>query len=238
LDWFFSFHHHNDSTKSRGERDYLRTHLNSLVRGDAVITFNWDTLVERTLAEDGRWCPADGFGFPRRLLQESRDGSRHQVAAHSMPPSDLVVLKLHGSFGWRCSGERFFLDGSTYLSKFAFPLLDTSIPVRDSEEPSHYSPSDLIVVYPSFFKHLARPMLAVIWTLASAYLWRATFVEIIGYSLPSSDSAARALLLPLALRLDSGAVRVVVRDQSDETLKRWREFLGPKADLRQETLHQ
>jgi hypothetical protein len=81
-------------------------------------------------------------------------------------------------------------------------------------------------------------MLAVIWTLASAYLWRATFVEIIGYSLPSSDSAARALLLPLALRLDSGAVRVVVRDQSDETLKRWREFLGPKADLRQETLHQ
>jgi hypothetical protein len=238
LDWFFSFRHHDDSTRPPTERDYLRRHLSALVRGDAVITFNWDTLVERVLAEDGRWWPGDGFGFPRRLVQESGDNSGPQVATHSMLPSELVVLKLHGSYGWRSLGERFFLDGLAYLSEFAFPHMDASKPVRDSDEPFQDSQGDLVVVYPSFFKHVAGPVLARIWALASAYLSRATFVEIIGYSLPASDSAARALLLPLTLRLDSGAARVVVQDQSARTLGRWREFLGPRAEFRQEALHQ
>lgn len=229
LDWFFSFRHHDDSQKARTERDYLRRHLSLLARGDAVITFNWDTLAERALAEDGRWFPADGYGFPRQLVQESGNGVKHSV-----PPSEVVVLKLHGSYGWRSLNDRFFLDGAEYLAGFTLP--NVSAPLRDADEPTHYSPSDLVMVYPSFFKHFAHPMLAGIWTLASAYLWRATFVEIIGYSLPASDSATRALLLPLILRLHSGAARVVVQDQSARTLGRWRAFLGPKAELRQETL--
>lgn len=236
LDWFFSFRHHDDGVRTRTERDYLRTHLSALARGDAVITFNWDTLVERALAEDGRWCPADGYGFPRRLVHESGDGIKHSIPAHSAPPSEVLVLKLHGSYGWRSMNDRFFLDGPQYLAGFTFPLLDLQTPLRDADEPVHYSPSDLVMVYPSFFKHLARPMLASIWTLASAYLWRATFVEIIGYSLPTSDSAARALLLPLILRLHSGAARVAIQDPCARTLERWRAFLGPNAELRQEGL--
>jgi hypothetical protein len=74
LNWFFSFRHHDDSKRTRTERDYLRRHLSALARGDAVITFNWDTLVERALAEDGRWSPTDGYGFPRRLVYESENG--------------------------------------------------------------------------------------------------------------------------------------------------------------------
>lgn len=233
LDWYFSFHHHADSQKPANERDYLRRHLSSLVRGDAIITFNWDTLAERTLAEDGRWCPVDGYGFARELVQELP--SRIQQPVSAAGPSDVVVLKLHGSYGWRCLDDRFFFDDG-YLADFTFPLLNASVPLRDAAEPRDYSPSDLVFVYPSFFKHLARPVLAEIWALASAHLWRASFVEVIGYSLPTSDSAARALLLPLVQRLQSGAVRVVIQDQSPRTLARWKVFLGPKAELRQEVL--
>ena len=43
LDWFFSFRHYDDSKRTRTERDYLRRHVSALARGDAVITFNWDT---------------------------------------------------------------------------------------------------------------------------------------------------------------------------------------------------
>ena len=238
FDWFFSFRHHDDSKRTRTERDYLRRHLSALARGDAVITFNWDTLVERVLAEDGRWYPADGYGFPRRLVYEAEDGINHSMPARSTPPSELVVLKLHGSYGWRSVNDRFFLDGHTYLAGFTFPLLDSPTPLRDADEPMYYSPSDLVMVYPSFLKHLAHPMLADIWALASAHLWHANFVEIIGYSLPASDSATRALLLPLILRLNSGAARVVVRDPSTRTLERWREFLGSKAELLQEGIQQ
>lgn len=234
LDCYFSFHHHDDSQKPANERDYLRRHLSSLIRGDAIITFNWDTLVERTLAEDGRWCPVDGYGFARELVQELPSGIQQPVSAAG--PSDVVVLKLHGSYGWRCLHDRFFVDGHEYLADFTFPLLNAPVPLRDAAEPRNYSPSDLVLVYPSFFKHLARPVLTEIWTLASAHLWRASFVEVIGYSLPTSDSAARALLLPLVQRLQSGAVRVVIQDQSPRTLARWKAFLGPKVELRQEAL--
>ena len=194
--------------------------------------------MERVLAEDGRWYPADGYGFPRQLVYEAENGIKHSIPARSAPPSELVVLKLHGSYGWRSVNDRFFLDGPEYLAGFTFPLLDVSTPLRDADEPTDYSPSDLVMVYPSFLKHLARPMLADIRTLASAHLWHANFVEIIGYSLPASDSAARALLLPLILRLNSGAARVVVHDPSARTLERWRAFLGSKAELRQEGLQQ
>ena len=234
LDWYFSFRHHDDSQKPANERDYLRRHLSSLVRGDAVITFNWDTLAERTLAEDGRWCPVDGYGFSREIVQELPSGSQQPVSATG--PSDVVILKLHGSYGWRCLNDQFFLDEHCYLAGFKFPLLNAVPPFRDAAEPRSYSPSDLVLVYPSFLKHLAHPVLAEIWTLASAHLWRASFVEVIGYSLPASDSAARALLLPLGQRLQSGAVRVVIQDQSQRTLERWKAFLGPKAELRKEAL--
>jgi hypothetical protein len=234
LDYFFFFRHYDDSKKPRTERDYLRRHLGTLTRGDAAITFNWDTLVERVLAEDGRWYPVDGYGFPRQFAYQFGYGINDSMPVCSAPPSELVVLKLHGSYGWRSVNDRFFLDGHKYLPLFTFPLLEGSTPLRDTDEPMDYSPSDLVLLYPSFLKQVGHPVLASIWMLASEHIWKATLVEIIGYSLPVSDSAARALLLPLILRLNSGAAQVVVRDPSAHTLKRWRTFLGTKAQFLQE----
>lgn len=240
LDWYFSFRHHDDSQKHASERDYLREHLNSLVRGDAVITFNWDTLAERALAEDGRWCPVDGYGFPRQIVQRFPDDSQRSVSAAG--PSDVVILKLHGSYGWRYLNDQFFLDEHGYLAGFTFPLLNASaslgnsVSLRDAAKPSSASTSDIIFAYPSFLKQLAHPILAETWARASEYLWRASFVEIIGYSLPASDSAARALLLPLVQRIRSGEVHVVIQDPSSRTLERWKTFLGSRIELRQEEL--
>lgn len=234
LDLYFSFHHHDDSRKPASARNYLRRHLSSLVRGDAVITFNWDTLAERTLAEDKRWCPVDGYGFFRDIVQELPDGNLLSVSAAG--PSDVVILKLHGSCGWRYLQDQFFLDEHGYLAAFTFPLLNSSGPLRDAAEPRSYLSSDLFLVYPSFLKNLARPVLTEVWSLASAYLCRASFVKVIGYSLPPSDSAARALLLPVVHRLQAREVRIVIQDKSPHTLERWRAFLGPKAEFHQEEL--
>lgn len=148
----------------------------------------------------------------------------------------MVILKLHGSCGWRYLNDQFFLDEHDYLAGFTFPLLTASGLLRDAAEPRSYSSSDLFLVYPSFLKHLARPLLTDIWSLASAYLCRASFVKVIGYSLPLSDSAARTLLLPVIHRLQSREVRVVIQDKSPHTLERWRAFLGPNAEFHQEEL--
>lgn len=63
---------------------------------DAVITFNWDTLMDRALAETTSWTPDGGYGFcPRKVF---RDAWIDPLAVSD--PSVPVLLKLHGSTNW------------------------------------------------------------------------------------------------------------------------------------------
>lgn len=65
---------------------------------------------------------------------------------------------------------------------------------------------------------------------------QASFVQVIGYSLPESDTAIRVLLNPLRGRLESGEVQVLVDDPNPETRERWTEFLGEKTVTRQRSV--
>ncbi|MGO8935297.1 MAG: hypothetical protein ACLQDA_16455 [Terracidiphilus sp.] len=56
--------------------------------GDTVITFNYDDSLERELKRAGKWDVGRGYGFP---LSAEDD------------PSDVSVLKLHGSINWLVS---------------------------------------------------------------------------------------------------------------------------------------
>lgn len=237
LTWYFAFRHMEDHKAHRSHRDYLRPHLNPLKRGDAILTFNWDSLAERTLAEDGRWSPLDGYGFSRQLLRAEGPERRVPVPNSSLPISDVIVLKLHGSFGWRTvpEGKGLFLDAN-FLQCFGCTNPNDLALLRDAAEPESYSPTDPVVEYPSYLKQLSHPTLQVIWRTAASYLERAEYVEVIGYGLPTSDAAARSLLLPVAQHVRGGQVRAVIRDPSSDTLKRWKELLGSKAELRQETI--
>jgi hypothetical protein len=71
----------------------------SLCASDAVITFNWDTLMDRALAETTDWATDFGYGFqPWRIYRngwETPPGGRSDVAP--------TLLKLHGSSNWLTS---------------------------------------------------------------------------------------------------------------------------------------
>jgi hypothetical protein len=172
------------------------------------------------------------------LSQNRGYGQFLPIPEGQLKPSDVVVLKLHGSYGWHRLNNTFFLDSANYLAGFTLYLGSQLVLLRDDAEPASYLPSDLVLAYPSFLKPLADPVLEEVWMEAVNYLRRAALVEIIGYSLPSSDAAARVLFAPLARRLRAGEVRVVVRDPSRQTLSRWKTFLGSKAELREESLQQ
>ena len=82
----------------RSKREYLRTLFSSLRLGDFIITLNWDTTAERTLAEDGRRRPKRRYGFGRaaaRVFSRSGSGPKRFPAT-----SEVTVLKLHGGVGW------------------------------------------------------------------------------------------------------------------------------------------
>jgi len=63
---------------------------------DVVITFNWDTLLDRALFEETSWRPDWGYGVsPHKLFN---DGWREPV--ERADPASNLLIKLHGSTNW------------------------------------------------------------------------------------------------------------------------------------------
>jgi hypothetical protein len=55
-------------------RAYLQGELAFVRDGDVIITTNYDTLAERTLMEEGRWSPGDGYGHHAQRNREAYEG--------------------------------------------------------------------------------------------------------------------------------------------------------------------
>jgi hypothetical protein len=65
---------------------------------DSFLTFNWDTLLDRALADTGGWSPNDGYGLKFASIL---DGT-WKPAIESGPQfaTRWRILKLHGSTNW------------------------------------------------------------------------------------------------------------------------------------------
>lgn len=64
---------------------------------DAVITFNWDTLMDRAMAETTSWRPDWGYGVtPRRIF---RNGWGEPLSNRNEDGAPALI-KLHGSTNW------------------------------------------------------------------------------------------------------------------------------------------
>lgn len=65
--------------------------------GDAVVTFNWDTLLDRALEEATPWRPDWGYGSaPRSVFRNGWTAPRPRTADVGAPE----LIKLHGSTSW------------------------------------------------------------------------------------------------------------------------------------------
>jgi hypothetical protein len=192
LENFFRWRHYEDSKPERRKpRDYLHSLLSGLIPGDAVITLNWDTSIERTLGEQGLWTPMTGYGFDKDLWS-----GWSRADAKPLPPelhreSAITVLKLHGSVGWHLTsgGGRLFQSCPTFCGGSIFTIRARSF--RSSIRWNRESGPDRerVLAYPSFLKQLVGPEMQRIWYLAGSFLGQAESVEFYGYSLPESDLA-------------------------------------------------
>ncbi|MEW5930034.1 MAG: hypothetical protein AB1941_21475 [Gemmatimonadota bacterium] len=74
---------------------------------DRVVTFNWDTLMDRALATRTGWRPDWGYGIqPRSIFRDGWDAA----APLPVDPHPLV-LKLHGSANWITSHTAHYPEG-------------------------------------------------------------------------------------------------------------------------------
>jgi hypothetical protein len=227
LEHYFSFRHSADLEESDDQRwDGLRAFADKLSAGDVVITFNYDASVERVLLSRGKWSPKDGFGFELVLL-EANGGEK----TNSWGKSDVVVLHLHGATGWY--HRPFFAPGYTPQGSGAVPIgvfgaapLETHISLDPQflQGLGVFSSVDAclpdrlpvaaerhVVLHPSFLKDYSsgEGALTQLWRRAAQALRGAERVFVVGYSLPTADSAALTLLLT---NLDRGIGRIVNPD--------------------------
>lgn|GEM_PF-3499251 len=232
LDDYFSWKHFQDSSKDRSTPEHLRKELASLVAGDVILTTNWDTLAERTLSELGLWYPTDGYGIVAPL--EPYGLPRPELPLRDLR-SQVQVLKLHGSVGWHSLPRKrsWYLRFAKFLQFLPVEVDGEQVLVKDPREtqrPYGWHES-YVLIRPSYLKSLGSPALQEVWRLAKEALDSATEVKVIGYSLPESDSAVRALLNPLRGRLERGLTSVKITDPDRQALSRWKELLGSRAKL-------
>lgn len=86
---------------------------------DTLITFNWDTLLDRALYESGTWVPDSGYGVKFRSILDT------DWRKPSLQAPRFLLLKLHGSTNWLVNyvtrhlttGERVMTTGQPTLGK-------------------------------------------------------------------------------------------------------------------------
>ena len=191
----------------------LRRFAAMLGEGDVVITFNYDSTLERVLFQQGKWSPSDGYGFKVDLWHSMSDRTPVPIAQ-----SKVSTLHLHGSVGWYyklalpggmviadarlSSSEKLETLHKTLEESIALDplfLMELGINAIDSWLPDPPPQDRMIVLHPSFLKSFGpegqKTIFINLWRKAADALRAADRIFVIGYSLPEADSAAMALLL-------------------------------------------
>jgi hypothetical protein len=188
--------------------------INSMHPNDVIMTFNWDTILDRALFDTGLWYPDDGYCIN---FDEILDGEWR------LPRSDhssLKLLKLHGSTNWfgpyltrhLQTGERIALSSADTVDQIRC-LVDGTNHYdcykdrwRPNYQPFSYffppnNPQDTTPLMPiiipptkqklfSEYKNVFQP----IWDIAKNQMKEAQRLVIIGYSFPKTDIHAFSLL--------------------------------------------
>jgi hypothetical protein len=166
---------------------------------DAVISFNYDTVIEEAIWELGG---AVDYGFSRAQFADTRNKANALFTTR--------VFKLHGSSNWASPKAR----------GVRAKVFDSYSDFGETLPP--------LVVPPTWKKGDLAPLFAEIWRGARAALASATRVCIIGYSMPITDPFFLHLM-GSALGDNEGLYRMTVVDRqgSGEVTKRYRRVFEP-----------
>jgi len=144
----------------------------------AVITFNWDLLLDHEL-----------------LGEEIQ--SQHYGLLDELPKVGPLILKPHGSLNWYSTEElnRARPEKRRVLFEWKTPsdAIELFIPPRaiKSRTSRNYSP---LLVPPTYIKDFDKPIFRHLWKQTTEVLSTARKIVFIGYSLPADDLQAKFIL--------------------------------------------
>lgn len=186
-------------------------HHHALLKGlrqkDAVISFNYDLVVERSIRQEAETRTV-GFGAWIYGLEQ-------RPAPYDFP----LILKLHGSSNWtlRDVGQSMVPD----ISQDTWSDFDVASPRLGYVAHSGDQPGILL---PFWDKNIEGNPWLYLWKQALEQLNRTKVLLVWGYSLPSTDVKTRELF-SLGFSDGGSPLRLCVIDPSGDTRRRWRDLL-------------
>jgi hypothetical protein len=158
---------------------------NSLGEGDAVISFNYDLLMDNALRQSGKLTDSGYFLPFHKVLGDSGWISPQNTS------SNVSMLKLHGSLNWlHCSYcNSYLLTRSEKMGSWSY-LKPKNCPICGESN----SFLERVIVPPLLAKDYSVPPLKYLWNRAIRQLAISKEIVIIGYSFPPTDFGTEALL--------------------------------------------
>lgn len=174
-----------------GQNDVLRKFADRLFKTDVIITFNWDTILDRTLSNRLKfWHPRWGYG--KSVKNEFKYNARHSL---KVPQKYPRLLKLHGSINWTAHrweigseekliahawgpDQRNFKDVVMIPPKMIKSEIFGDIPL-DENRPEEFFGNEVI----------SRDFYTKLWSEAENHLSISRRIVFVGYSFPPADYA-------------------------------------------------
>ncbi len=208
----------------------------ALLPNSAVISLNYDVIVDRAIAFRGE---PDPYGEVIKGFRDEPGTARIdygvEFANVAVRPAERIpLLKLHGSFNWLENGVTgdLYYGGLTKQVRFLFEPEETvEVPVLlgDQQAVLALTKADLrpVMITPTHLKDLRNPHISRIWRAAESLLRRAGSVTFIGYSFPGDDIHVKYLFKrALARSADHTPPRIVVVDRNPAVLINYQRFFG------------
>lgn len=173
------------------QNQILKAFRNLILDTDTIITFNWDTLLDRVLSNNTKrkWHPAWGYGpTVRKLFQYSG----HET--EEIPNKHSTLLKLHGSINWLACGESKTIRAG-FSPKQKVDDVVMMPPKMLKQEIWGSEPTELRSdpLRGNWAVHTDR-LYPKLWQEAEHHLSKSKRIVFIGYSFPAADTSVFGLL--------------------------------------------
>jgi len=176
---------------------------------DAILSFNYDCLIDRALAREAprRWRAADGYGFPIERGTDQWESPPGPGAAYKNP---ILLLKPHGSLNWEISDDR-----------------------DEVELVEPYGPQTAHSVVPPTWEKsdVGQWPWKPVWRAARQVLAQARMLVVVGYSVPLTDQLSQSLLRADVAKLSYLVVVNPDRGARDRVVSLFASALGPQSTI-------
>lgn len=171
-------------TRNHEDCDYHKKLIEHLEPGDAILSFNYDCLVDHMLKTvgQGKWNARLGYGFDLGQRGRLLKGDKPWQPENPAREKDTIRLyKLHGSLHFQIT-EKAVKDKD-----------EAQVSLQERPSTRQRGTLKFTIIPPEWNKQYDRGAFALVWRSASAAIHRAGNLIFIGYSLPSTDMHSTVL---------------------------------------------